>query len=75
MFCIGNGGGWGYSVHSTEAIRFVTDTDIVFGGVGVFGGRGEYTVTVAVYEDDGETEKEGDPLIETDRIPYECGFK
>ena len=74
---LGNGGGWGYSVHSTEAIRFMTDTDIVLGGVGVFGGRGEYSVTVGVYEDDGETENVSDaePLVETDRIPYECGFR
>ena len=55
----------------------MTDTDIILGGVGVFGGRGEYTVTVSVYEDDGELESvgDGDPLVETDRIPYECGFR
>lgn len=25
------GGGWGYSGHSVEAIRFMTDTDVVLG--------------------------------------------
>ena len=72
----GHGGGWGYSVHSTEAIRFMTDTDIVLGGVGVYGGRGEYTVVVAVYEEVGESESTGEEaLMETDRIPYECGYR
>ena len=38
----GHGGGWGYSGHSIEAIRFMCDTDILLGGFGLFGGRGEY---------------------------------
>ena len=38
----GHGGGWGYSGHSVEAIRFMCDTDILLGGFGLFGGRGEY---------------------------------
>ena len=37
-----HGGGWGYSGHSIEAIRFVSDTDVLIGGFGLFGGRGEY---------------------------------
>jgi E3 ubiquitin-protein ligase MYCBP2 len=37
-----HGGGWGYSGHSVEAIRFMCDTDILLGGFGLFGGRGEY---------------------------------
>lgn len=36
-----HGGGWGYSAHSVEAIRFSADTDILLGGLGLFGGRGE----------------------------------
>lgn len=36
------GGGWGYSVHSVEAIQFRASRDIKFLGVGLFGGRGEY---------------------------------
>jgi E3 ubiquitin-protein ligase MYCBP2 len=38
----GHGGGWGYSGHSIEAVRFMSDTDILLGGLGLFGGRGEY---------------------------------
>lgn len=38
----GHGGGWGYSGHSIEAVRFMSDTDILLGGFGLFGGRGEY---------------------------------
>lgn len=36
-----HGGGWGYSGHSIEAIRFMVDTDILLGGFGLFGGRGK----------------------------------
>lgn len=48
MFCVGHGGGWGYSGHSIEAIRFMADTDIVLVGFGLFGGRGEYTGKIKV---------------------------
>lgn len=44
----GHGGGWGYSGHSIEAIRFMADTDILMGGFGLFGGRGEYTGKIKV---------------------------
>lgn len=55
----------------------MTDTDILLGGVGVFGGRGEYTAIVAVFEESGESESIGDGwlMVETDRIPYECGVR
>jgi len=74
---LGHGGGWGYSVHSTEAIRFMVDCDILLGGVGVFGGRGEYSVIVSLFEEQGESDGqgEGELLVETDRIPYESGFR
>ena len=39
---LGHGGGWGYSGYSIEAIRFMADTDVLVGGFGLFGGRGEY---------------------------------
>lgn len=45
---IGHGGGWGYSAHSVEAIRFCADADILLGGLGLFGGRGEYTAKIKV---------------------------
>ncbi|CAB1347403.1 unnamed protein product [Coregonus sp. 'balchen'] len=43
-----HGGGWGYSAHSVEAIRFCADSDILLGGLGLFGGRGEYTAKIKV---------------------------
>lgn len=49
MGCVvGHGGGWGYSAHSVEAIRFCADADILLGGLGLFGGRGEYTAKIKV---------------------------
>lgn len=48
FFSAGHGGGWGYSAHSVEAIRFCADTDILLGGLGLFGGRGEYTAKIKV---------------------------
>lgn len=71
-----HGGGWGYSGHSIEAIRFMSDTDILLGGFGLFGGRGEYTAKIKLLDigpDGGEQEGDGDLLAETDEIPYECG--
>ena len=29
-------------MHSLEAVRFMCDTDVLLGGLGLFGGRGEY---------------------------------
>lgn len=51
LFSAGHGGGWGYSGHSIEAIRFMADTDILLGGFGLFGGRGEYTGKIKVVYD------------------------
>uniref|UniRef100_A0A8C2BF53 RCR-type E3 ubiquitin transferase n=1 Tax=Cyprinus carpio TaxID=7962 RepID=A0A8C2BF53_CYPCA len=44
-----HGGGWGYSAHSVEAIRFCADADILLGGLGLFGGRGEYTAKIKLH--------------------------
>jgi len=44
------GGGWGYSGHSVEAIRFSADTDIVICGFGMFGGRGEYSCKLKLFD-------------------------
>ncbi|KAF5304147.1 hypothetical protein FQA39_LY01932 [Lamprigera yunnana] len=71
-----HGGGWGYSGHSIEAIRFLADTDVLLGGFGLFGGRGEYTGKIRLLDigpDGGEQEGDGELLAETDEIPYECG--
>jgi E3 ubiquitin-protein ligase MYCBP2 len=43
-----HGGGWGYSGHSIEAIRFSCDSDALLGGLGLFGGRGEYCAKIKV---------------------------
>lgn len=71
-----HGGGWGYSGHSVEAIRFMADTDILLGGFGLFGGRGEYTAKLKLLDlgvEGGEQENDGELLAETEEIPYECG--
>ncbi|KAI1288150.1 E3 ubiquitin-protein ligase MYCBP2 [Halotydeus destructor] len=73
-----HGGGWGYSGHSVEAVRFMVDADIVIGGFGVFGGRGEYVAKLRLYDigvDGGDQETDGDVIAETDEVPYECGSR
>ncbi|PIO39320.1 hypothetical protein AB205_0075490 [Aquarana catesbeiana] len=75
---IGHGGGWGYSAHSVEAIRFCADTDILLGGLGLFGGRGEYTAKIKLFElgsDGGDHETDGDLLAETDVLAYDCAAR
>ncbi|CAH2036099.1 unnamed protein product, partial [Iphiclides podalirius] len=70
-----HGGGWGYSGHSVEAIRFMCDTDIVLGGYGLFGGRGDYTAKIKLYDigvDGGDQEDDGEVLAESEEIVYEC---
>lgn len=71
-----HGGGWGYSAHSIEAIRFMPDTDILMGGYGLFGGRGEYTAKIKLFNigiEGGDQENDGELLAESEEIPYECG--
>ncbi|CAH1647847.1 unnamed protein product [Spodoptera littoralis] len=70
-----NGGGWGYSGHSVEAIRFMCDTDILLGGIGLYGGRGDYTAKVKLYDigiEGGDQEGDGELITESDEIIYEC---
>lgn len=43
-----HGVGWGYSNNAVEAIRFMCDRDILLGGFGLFGGRGEYLARIKV---------------------------
>ncbi|KAG8222420.1 hypothetical protein J437_LFUL008417, partial [Ladona fulva] len=71
-----NGGGWGYAGQSVEAIRFSADTDILLGGFGLFGGRGDYIGKIKLFDigmEGGEREGKGELLAETDDLPYECG--
>ncbi|XP_062420974.1 E3 ubiquitin-protein ligase MYCBP2 isoform X2 [Pungitius pungitius] len=73
-----HGGGWGYSAHSVEAIRFCADADILLGGLGLFGGRGEYTAKIKLFElgpDGGDHETDGDMLAETDVLAYDCAAR
>ncbi|XP_028966426.1 E3 ubiquitin-protein ligase MYCBP2 [Galendromus occidentalis] len=70
-----HGGGWGYSGCSIEAIRFMADTDVLLGGLGLFGGRGEYLARLRIYDlgdDGGDNEPEGEILIDMDDRTYEC---
>lgn len=48
MFTAAQGGGWGYSNGSVEAVRFSVDQDIILGGYGLFGGRGSYNAEIKV---------------------------
>lgn len=69
------GGGWGYFGHSVEAIRFMCDTDILMDGIGMYGGRGEYTCKIKIFDlgvDGGGFEKDGASIFEVDDIPYYC---
>lgn len=73
-----HGGGWGYSGHSIEAIRFMADTDILLGGYGLFGGRGEYVGKIKLFDigiEGGDQEGDGDLIAESDEIAYECGAR
>ncbi|CAH0716565.1 unnamed protein product, partial [Brenthis ino] len=73
-----HGGGWGYSGHSVEAIRFMCDNDILLGGIGLYGGRGEYTAKIRLYDigpDGGDQEADGEMIFESDDIFYECAPK
>ncbi|CAG5134648.1 unnamed protein product, partial [Candidula unifasciata] len=73
-----HGGGWGYSGHSVEAIRFMCDTDVLLGGFGLFGGRGGYLGRIKLYElglDGGENEGDGELLAETEETQFVCGAR
>ncbi|XP_058468268.1 E3 ubiquitin-protein ligase highwire isoform X2 [Malaya genurostris] len=72
------GGGWGYSSYSVEAIRFMSDTDVIVGGFGMYGGRGEYTCKLKLYDlgyDGGTSEKDGVIISEVEEVPFECPSK
>ncbi|CAB4068655.1 MYCBP2 [Lepeophtheirus salmonis] len=69
------GGGWGYSGHSIEAIRFMVDTDILIGGLGLFGGRGEYVGKIRIFDigfEGGDLEIDGEIIAESEEVTYEC---
>ncbi|XP_026687508.1 E3 ubiquitin-protein ligase MYCBP2-like [Diaphorina citri] len=69
------GGGWGYSARAVEAIRFMVDTNVLLGGFGMFGGRGEYILKIKLIDigtEGGDQEIEGEVLAETEEISFEC---
>ncbi|XP_035827428.1 E3 ubiquitin-protein ligase MYCBP2 isoform X3 [Aplysia californica] len=73
-----HGGGWGYSGHSVEAIRFMCDTDVLLGGFGLFGGRGGYLGRIKLFElgvEGGENEGDGELLAETEETQFVCGAR
>ncbi|XP_055893471.1 E3 ubiquitin-protein ligase MYCBP2-like isoform X4 [Biomphalaria glabrata] len=73
-----HGGGWGYSGHSVEAIRFMCDTDVLLGGFGLFGGRGGYIGRIKLYElgpEGGDNEGDGELLVETEETQFVCGAR
>ncbi|KAH9488940.1 E3 ubiquitin-protein ligase mycbp2 [Bulinus truncatus] len=73
-----HGGGWGYSGHSVEAIRFMCDTDVLLGGFGLFGGRGGYLGRIKLYElgpEGGDNEGDGELLVETEETQFVCGAR
>ena len=43
-----HGGGWGYNAGSIEAIRMSPDQDVLLGGFGLYGGRGQYNAEIKV---------------------------
>ena len=56
----------------------MVDTDILLGGFGLFGGRGEYVGKIKLFDigpEGGEQEGDGDLLAESDEIAYECGAR
>lgn len=53
----------------------MADTDVLLGGLGLFGGRGEYLAKLRIFDlgdDGGENEPEGEILIDMDERTYEC---
>ncbi|XP_058840925.1 E3 ubiquitin-protein ligase highwire [Topomyia yanbarensis] len=72
------GGGWGYSSYSVEAIRFMSDTDVIVAGFGMYGGRGEYTCKLKLFDlgyDGGTNEKDGVLISEVEEVSFECPSK
>ncbi|KAL9694804.1 hypothetical protein quinque_014089 [Culex quinquefasciatus] len=72
------GGGWGYSSYSVEAVRFMCDADVIIAGFGMYGGRGEYTCKLKLFDlgyDGGTNEKDGVLISEVEEVPFECPSK
>ncbi|CAJ0567085.1 unnamed protein product, partial [Mesorhabditis spiculigera] len=72
-----NGGGWGYSAHSVEAIQFQVNRPIRLIGVGLYGGRGEYIAKIRIHRLIGGDMDElmVEEVTETDETLFECGAR
>ncbi|KAL5268418.1 hypothetical protein ACHWQZ_G002322 [Mnemiopsis leidyi] len=68
------GGGWGYSQKSVDAILMTTDTDILLYGLGLYGGRGNYTAKLKIYDIGygGPEPDDGDLIFEMPSYNYTC---
>lgn len=56
----------------------MSDADVLLGGFGLFGGRGEYSAKIKLLDvglEGGEQESDGEVIAETDDIQYECGAR
>ena len=63
--------------HSRKAAILIF-ADILLGGFGLFGGRGEYVGKIKLFDigtEGGDQEGDGDLLSESDEIAYECGAR
>lgn len=53
----------------------MSDTDILMDGIGMYGGRGEYTCKIKIFDlgvEGGGVENDGATIFEIDDIPYYC---
>nr|XP_054754619.1 LOW QUALITY PROTEIN: E3 ubiquitin-protein ligase MYCBP2-like [Lytechinus pictus] len=68
----GYGGGWGYSGHSVEAVRFCPDADILLEWIwSVWWERRVYDLGTK----GGDYELDGEWLAESDDITFDCGAR
>eukprot|EP00116_Pleurobrachia_bachei_P001734 sb/3461996/ len=69
------GGGWGYSGKSLDAILFSVEEDIHLHGVGLYGGRGNYSaklrISVVGYSGGAEAD-DGDLLLDMPSFTFSC---
>uniref|UniRef100_A0A7E4WAZ4 RCR-type E3 ubiquitin transferase n=1 Tax=Panagrellus redivivus TaxID=6233 RepID=A0A7E4WAZ4_PANRE len=72
------GGGWGYSAHCVEAVQFKVNKSIRLCGIGLFGGRGEYSAKLKLLKvvGGGDLDEQCVELLaESDETIYECAPK
>ena len=66
------GAGWGYKDNvSVESISFSVDKEILVGGIGLYGGRGEYEACVTI----ATSPKDEDVIARVNKKKYTCAKK